>query len=130
MSEPTTSNVLRRVTGGLLPDAQLPVLVAAPGVEFAFVRETERVAAACADGYRDTQRRGERRDGVEPEGDEVGRVDAELVKRIVTPREDAKLSVREGERNHGNGLVTVGMDGVAADVGGQRVKERVLSNLL
>ena len=98
LSEPTTSNVLRCVTGGLLPDAQLPVLVAAPGVELAFVGETERVAAACADGYRDAQRRGECWDGVESEGDEVGRADTELVKRVVAPREDAELSVREGGR--------------------------------
>ena len=130
LSEPTTSNILRRVTGGLLPDAQLPVLVAAPGVELAFVGETERVAAACADGYRDAQRRGERWDGVESEGDEVGRADTELVKRVVAPREDAELSVREGERKNGDRLVTVGMIEVAADVGGKGVEERVLSNLL
>ena len=127
LSEPTTSNVLRCVTGGLLPDAQLPVLVAAPGVELAFVGETERVAAACADGYRDAQRRGECWDGVESEG---GRADTELVKRVVAPREDAELSVREGERKNGDRLVTVGMGGVAADVGGKGVEERVLSNLL
>lgn len=129
LSEPTTSNVLRCVTGGLLPDAQLPVLVAAPGIELAFIGETERVAAARADGYRETQRRGERWNGVEAEGDEVGCADAELVKRVVAPREDAELRVREGEKNHGDGLVAV-VDGVAADVGGQRVEERILSNLL